>query len=525
MIGGQAAAAGNVISGNHYGVLITGGLAGGNVLQGNIIGADATGKQAIGNNIGVSIQEASGNLVGGTVPGAGNVISGNTSPTGYGVLVSGSGTGNRIEGNLIGTDVTSAAALPNSVGVVMADSEHNILGGTDPAAGNIVAFNNGPGIRLRDRFAASGEVRNNRVFANLGPGIVLGDGSAPPLNDPGDTDGFLNFPVLVSSQVHDGQLTLSGFARPGAVIDLYLSAPTADGFGQGQRILATLVEGSADDLDAGTGTYGPGPVNGRIIGNDTANLFSFTVPLPEEVNIGSLLTAVAIGSTSSFSPVLSVGDLPPNMAPVVVTGADVTELVQGELLEQDGYFVDGDSIAWTGTVDYGDGTVESLTLREDRTFQLRHEYASAGVYAVTVTIVDNSLAIGEDSFHVNVQNEAPSATFNIFTITSPASEGSEVSLQGEFSDPGLLDVHTINIDWGDGSPHTVQTIPQGDRSFVATHVYIDDSPSNTARCVSRAGDGLRRQRWRGYDTTGHLPGGRVQRCSTEPVTRCVQFGD
>ena len=60
-----------------------------------------------------------------------------------------------------------------------------------------------------------------------------------------------------------------------------------------------------------------------------------------------------------------------------------------------------------------------------------------------------------------------------------------MTLQGEFNDPGMLDIHTVDIDWGDGSPHTVQAIPQGDRSFLATHVYMDDSPSNTARDVYR----------------------------------------
>ena len=105
-----------------------------------------------------------------------------------------------------------------------------------------------------------------------------------------------------------------------------------------------MVEGSAADTDPGTGTYGPGPVNGHIVGSDTTNLFSFTIPLAGDVNVGSLLTAVAIGSTSSFSPVVSVGDLPSNVAPEVFAGEEQVELVQGELLERRGYFVDDDSV-------------------------------------------------------------------------------------------------------------------------------------------------------------------------------------
>ena len=50
----------------------------GNVIQGNTIGTDATGTRALGNaDDGVSISASSGNLVGGTTPGALNLISGN----------------------------------------------------------------------------------------------------------------------------------------------------------------------------------------------------------------------------------------------------------------------------------------------------------------------------------------------------------------------------------------------------------------------------------------------------------------
>ena len=56
----------------------------GNLVQGNTIGLDATGTRALAggsNNSrdGILIDNAPGNLVGGTAPGAGNVVSGNGS--------------------------------------------------------------------------------------------------------------------------------------------------------------------------------------------------------------------------------------------------------------------------------------------------------------------------------------------------------------------------------------------------------------------------------------------------------------
>jgi hypothetical protein len=114
-IGGAATGAGNLLSGNPaYGIAM-GGVSG-NVIQGNYIGADITGKKALGNNDqsgGIGIWGGSpNNIIGGTSPGAGNLISGNRS---YGLFLEDPGTsGNLVQGNLIGTDLTGTNALGNS---------------------------------------------------------------------------------------------------------------------------------------------------------------------------------------------------------------------------------------------------------------------------------------------------------------------------------------------------------------------------------------------------------------------------
>src|SRR5262249_16394883 len=73
--------AGNTISGNVIsanvtdGVRIAGTAATGNVVQGNLIGTSADGSIAIKNNVnGVFINSGNNNTVGGTAPGAGNLI-------------------------------------------------------------------------------------------------------------------------------------------------------------------------------------------------------------------------------------------------------------------------------------------------------------------------------------------------------------------------------------------------------------------------------------------------------------------
>jgi hypothetical protein len=89
-----------------------------------------------------------------------------------------------------------------------------------------------------------------------------------------------------------------------------------------------------------------------------------------------------------------------------------------------------------------------------------------------VQIRDNTLVSSTATLIVTVQNEAPTATFNEFTITSPASEGQLVTLRGRFDDTS--GTHTATVQWGDGSTSTVPITP-GSREFEATHVYVDDA--------------------------------------------------
>ena len=79
-VGGTTAAARNLVSGNSQnGIYVTGAAGGANTIQGNYIGTNIAGTSAIGNAFdGVLVQNTpGGNQVGGTAAGAGNLISGN----------------------------------------------------------------------------------------------------------------------------------------------------------------------------------------------------------------------------------------------------------------------------------------------------------------------------------------------------------------------------------------------------------------------------------------------------------------
>ena len=143
-IGGTAGASSNVISGNTGdGVEITSSGATGNVVAGDYIGTSLNGLAALANATGVTISSgASDNTIGGTTSGAPDVISGNSAE---GVRIqTTTSSGNVVEGDFIGTDMTGDAALGNVNGIVLFASA-NTIGGTVAGAGNIIAGNDGTG--------------------------------------------------------------------------------------------------------------------------------------------------------------------------------------------------------------------------------------------------------------------------------------------------------------------------------------------------------------------------------------------
>jgi Right handed beta helix region len=176
LVGGTVAEDRNVISGNgSFGVYITDAGTSRNVVQGNLIGTMPNGSAPLANIHGVVIGGgAGGNTLGGTAPGAGNVISGNT---GTGIAIEGAGTvDNVVQGNLIGINAAGDAALPNNIGIQMGfDATGNTVGGSQPGARNVVSGNLNPGVILI--LTSGNEVAGNLIGTDVTGNLPLGNGA------------------------------------------------------------------------------------------------------------------------------------------------------------------------------------------------------------------------------------------------------------------------------------------------------------------------------------------------------------
>ena len=162
-IGGTTPGAGNLVSGAGTAIGMNGPGSNGNLVLGNRVGLNRAGTASLGNTIGISIgTSALGNTIGGTAPGAANIVIGSTN---IGVFLAGADA-NRVEGNLLGATTERGTAFPNATGVLL---DYQSINNT--VSGNLILNSTANGVYL-------GSLSGNRIDANTvrgsgGDGIVL----------------------------------------------------------------------------------------------------------------------------------------------------------------------------------------------------------------------------------------------------------------------------------------------------------------------------------------------------------------
>jgi uncharacterized repeat protein (TIGR01451 family) len=389
---------------------------------------------------------------------------------------------NTVTGNGIGT------------GANLEDMGIRIYGPGNVVDRNVVFSNVGAGILVTS--GATVQITRNSVFLNgtagASPtheiGIDLENGTDNPslgtspfvtLNDAGDADtggnGLLNYPILQTATISNGQLTLTGFARPGSSIELFIAQPDPSGFGQGKTYLTTLVEGSAADLDNTTGTYGPGAINGIAQGTDTTNRFKFVIAVPGGVSSGTVLTATATisGATSEFSGNVTVS------ASISISGKVYLDANHNGTADS--------SEDWTGGASVFVNLVQSGAVVQSITVP-----AGAGTYSF------NSLTAG--AYSIVVTNSATATTAAApagFAFVNPSAGILQVTVSSSAVNQnfglfhGSLVSGTVFKDTGTGVAGTANNgvLDSGETGVSSVSVRATDGGSTTYDTAQTASDG------------------------------------
>ncbi len=416
VFGTSAPADRNVISGNgpspqgSTGIFLFGNNVSGNKIQGNYIGTNSAGTSAIPNTTnGINIAAGDLNIVGGSKPGEGNLISGN----GGAISIGNFSTNTKIIGNLIGTKADGISPLGNDSGIGLGSQATSaVIGGTAPGEGNVIAFSQGgAGITVLPQNQKNA-ILGNSIFHNQSAnqsrlGIDLFDnsfiGGVTP-NDPGDIDtggnGLQNFPVITSATANGNttnlQGTLNSTANAQFRIELFSnSVCSPSGFGEGEKYIGFTT------------------VNTDVNGNG-----NFTLSVSNASLVGQIFTATATdanGNTSEFSACASG----------VVSSPGTLQLSTNLVSQQE------NSGSFTLNVNRTNGSTGTVTVHyatADNTANAPSDYTSTSgtltfndgemSKTITVPIIDDNIPEGTETFTLTLSNPTGGAVLgNLTTAT------------------------------------------------------------------------------------------------------------
>ena len=137
-----------------------------------------------------------------------------------------------------------------------------------------------------------------------------------------------------------------------------------------------------------------------------------------------------------------------------------TVTVSGTIVSPGGIHTNTVSIDWgDGSTDDHDRPRSGRTTRSPTTHTYLNNPAgvASGNYAINGSVTNEEGKVGTASAQRHRHQRRP-AVHRGRPEPCPkptANEGDTVTLDGQFTDPGTLDPHTVTIDWGDGSTPTV----------------------------------------------------------------------
>ncbi len=314
---------------------------------------------------GIELYLAPNNTIGGTAPGAGNVLSGNTN---WGLWIHSDGSaqagGNVVQGNLIGTDPTGNLPVPNQFGgIIVGDGvSSGMLGGTATGAGNVISGDGITGVYVGvsgSSTPASGLlIQGNIVGLNASGTAQLANGwvgiqlESPNNTIGGATPAARNYVSGNRSQnVYLDSANATRDLIEGNYLGTLITGNSSGGGGWSGIVLQT----SASNNTIGGLTATPGTGAGNLIsgnGGDGISLYGATNDLVGNVILGNLIGTNAagtaalgnfyqaiyvdnalnttIGGTSSSARNVLSGGM--NGAGIYITGISTGTLVQGNFI-------------------------------------------------------------------------------------------------------------------------------------------------------------------------------------------------
>ncbi len=294
---------------------------------------------------------------------AANLISGNASS---GIEIQDTATGNHVLGNRIGLTANGMATLPNLGDGILLNAAGNVIGGTAPGAGNVISGNLGSGVRLTNSLYAATSANNNQILGNLigldvtgvssgvgnvqsgveidnASGTTIGGVTTTPGTGPGNVisgnrQAGIHLTGSTTATVIEGNivgLDAAGTAHQGNLLaGILLDGVSGNSVGGNQNGAGNVLSNNGTaglDIDQGsnntvqgnligtdpTGTAALGNLqNGLVILDSTGNTIGGTDDLAANLISGNNLSGIFISGTAPrATPCWATGSAPTVRAP------------------------------------------------------------------------------------------------------------------------------------------------------------------------------------------------------------------
>ena len=304
VVGGTGANEGNVITNNgNEGINVTGSSATGTIIQGNIIGLDPDGSTGSGNDdVGIALLAGANNTtIGGTSAAARNVISKNVEGieiNSNNNVIQGNYIGTDAGGTLnCGNHSDDGVEIKGG-------ASGNLIGGEVAGAGNIIAFNALNGVNVVDgttNAIVRNSIHSNTLLGiNLGTAGVTANDSG---DADGGANTLQNFPVLTSAETNGSQITISGSlnSTPSTSfrIEFYSNvAGDVAGYGEGQTLIGVYDVTTDGSGNAAISVVLPAAVSaGSFVSATVSRLDAGDAPI-ETSEFAQNVVATAAGNTA-----------------------------------------------------------------------------------------------------------------------------------------------------------------------------------------------------------------------------------
>jgi PKD repeat protein len=178
------------------------------------------------------------------------------------------------------------------------------------------------------------------------------------------------------------------------------------------------------------------------------------------------------------------------LAPTNLTlSLDNSTITEGGSVTLTGRFRESTPSAQTVVITWGDNQRDTLQLGAGTvTFQATHQYLddlpANAAYSVHMTVTNVNGDSTSAATSVTVQNAVPVIRNSDLSLDQASiPEGGTITLSGQFTDAGVLDAHTVTVNWGDNSSDSI-SLAAGTYNFHRAHRYLDNNPGNAPYTIT-----------------------------------------